>query len=258
VPALAAAVLLAAVSAPPVPATAGERAPRDLVLADATALVPDARLDVRYATADNLTGRPLYPVARCFLLPATAERLGRAAARLRALGLRLVLHDCYRPLAAQRALWAVMPRPGFVADPRTGSNHNRAAAVDLSIEGADGRPVALPTGYDAFVPEARAGATRGVSQEARRNRDLLRSAMEAEGFRVNPAEWWHYDAPEARGAEVLDVPLDRVPVAGAEARPAASGGTRPAAPPAPAHGLAREPAPPAPAGAAARHGGTTP
>jgi D-alanyl-D-alanine dipeptidase len=31
--------------------------------------------------------------------------------------------------------------------------------------------------------------------------------MEAEGFRVNRMEWWHFDAPEARGAPVLDVPL---------------------------------------------------
>lgn len=179
-------------------------------LADAAARLPDARLDVRYATAANVTGRPLYPEARCLLLPGVADRLVRAAARLRAQGYRVVLHDCYRPLSAQRALWRAMPRIGFVADPRTGSNHNRGAAVDLSMERADGTPVALPTGYDAFVPQARAGAVAGVSPEARRHRDLLRRAMEAEGFRVNPAEWWHFDAPEAAGAPLLDVPFDAV------------------------------------------------
>ncbi|HET9552184.1 MAG TPA: M15 family metallopeptidase [Anaeromyxobacteraceae bacterium] len=179
-------------------------------LADAAARLADARLDVRYATAENVTGRPLYPQARCLLLPPVAARLERAAARLRAEGYRVVLHDCYRPLSVQRALWRAMPKVGFVADPRTGSNHNRGAAVDLSIERTDGTPVPLPTPYDAFVPQARAGATAGVSPEVRRHRDLLRRAMEAEGFRVNPAEWWHFDAPEAAGAPLLDVPLDAV------------------------------------------------
>jgi len=190
-------------------------------LVDAAAAIPDARLDVRYATADNLTGRPLYPHARCLLLPAVAARLTRAAAALRARGYRLVLHDCYRPLSAQRALWAVAPRPGFVADPaRGGSLHNRGAAVDLSLERLDGTPVALPTPFDAFVPAARAGAgqAQGVSPEARRHRDALRAAMEGAGFRVNPAEWWHYDAPEARGAPLLDVAITAAPEPAAGAR----------------------------------------
>ena len=94
----AAAILAALAAAPP--------------LVDAHALDPDAILDVRYATADNVTARPLYPVARCLLLPGPAGRLQRAAARLRAQGFRLVLHDCYRPLSVQRALWAVAPSGG--------------------------------------------------------------------------------------------------------------------------------------------------
>ena len=193
---LLAAVLLAA--SPP--------APR---LADAAALIPDARLDVRYATSDNLAGRPLYPAARCLLLPAVAARLQRAAAALRRAGYRLVLHDCYRPRSVQRALWNAAPRPGYVADPRTGSNHNRGAAVDLSLERADGTPVPLPTGYDAFVPaaRARAGAAEGVSPAAQRHRDALRAAMLGAGFTPHPAEWWHFDAPEARGAPLLDLPI---------------------------------------------------
>jgi D-alanyl-D-alanine dipeptidase len=184
-------------------------------LVDAAALLPDALLDVRYATADNLTGRPLYPAARCLLLPGAAARLVRAAARLRAGGFRLVLFDCYRPLSVQRALWAAAPTVGFVADPATGSHHNRGAAVDLSLADAAGRPVEMPTGYDAFEPKARAGATAGISQAALRNRRTLRSAMEAEGFAVNPAEWWHYDAPEWAGAPLLDLPITAAPAAGA-------------------------------------------
>ena len=177
-------------------------------LVDATALVPGAVVDLRYATARNLTGRALYPEgARCLLLRPVALRLSRAAARLARERLRLLLYDCYRPLAVQRELWLRFPRPGFVADPAKGSNHNRAAAVDVGLAAADGAEVELPTAFDAFEPRARAGATAGISEAARRHRDLLRRAMEAAGFRVNRMEWWHFDAPEARGAPVLDVPL---------------------------------------------------
>lgn len=177
-------------------------------LVDAGARLPDAVLDIRYATAANLTGRPLYPVARCLLLPDVADRLTRAAAELRRRGFRLVLFDCYRPLSVQRELWKAMPKRGFVADPATGSHHNRAAAVDLSLADQAGTPVEMPTGFDAFEPRARAWATQGVTPAARRHRDTLREAMTAAGFTVNPVEWWHFDAPGAAARPLLDLPLD--------------------------------------------------
>jgi zinc D-Ala-D-Ala dipeptidase len=203
---------LVAAALVPLVLAAGARAaepragPPDLV--DVARVVPDAVLDLRYATEQNFVGEPLYPAgARCLLLRPVAERLARGAARLREQGFRLRLYDCYRPLAVQRELWRRFPRPGFVADPAKGSNHNRAAAVDVGLVAADGAEVELPTDFDAFEPRARAGAIEGVSPRARRHRDLLRAALEAEGFRVNRMEWWHFDAPEAKGAPVLEVPL---------------------------------------------------
>jgi D-alanyl-D-alanine dipeptidase len=190
------------VAASPIPG------PTDAALTDAARVVPDIVIDLRYATPSNFLGRAVYPPdARCLLLRPVAERLARAAHRLRSRGLRLRVYDCYRPLAVQREMWRLVPRKGFVADPAKGSNHNRGAAVDVGLSAADGSEVELPTPFDEFGPRARAGATAGVSAAARRNRDLLRAAMEAEGFRVNRSEWWHFDAPEARGAPIRDVPL---------------------------------------------------
>lgn len=177
-------------------------------LVDVAHVVPDAVVDLRYATRDNLVRRPVYPPgARCLLLAPVAARLARVAARLRAEGLRLRLWDCYRPLAVQRALWRALPRPGLVANPATGSHHNRGAAVDVALAAADGGPVPLPTGFDDVGPRARLGAVQGVSPAARENRERLRAAMVAEGFHPNRMEWWHYRAPEARGAPILDAPL---------------------------------------------------
>ncbi len=196
----------AVVIAPLLLALAASTAPTRLV--EVSAEIPDAIVDLRYATPDNVTGRVLYPAgARCLLLRPVAERLARAAARLRAGGLRLRLWDCYRPRSAQWALWRRFPRPGFVADPRKGSNHGRGAAVDLTLAARDGSELEMPTPFDAFEPRARASATNGVSPLARRHRQLLREAMEEAGFRPSRSEWWHFDAPEARRAPVLDVPV---------------------------------------------------
>src|SRR4051812_40611540 len=101
-------------------------------------LIPDAILDVRYATADNLTGRALYPFPAALLRRSAAERLAKAAGALRAEGLRLVVYDAYRPLSVQKALWAAKPDPTFVADPAKGSSHNRGGAVDLGLADAAG------------------------------------------------------------------------------------------------------------------------
>lgn len=199
---LAAASPGAAPAAPP----AAPAAPRpDLV--DVARLLPDAVLDLRYATGDNFLGRPLYPEARCLLLRPAAQRLVRAADRLRRQGFRLVLWDCYRPLSAQREMWRASPRPGYVADPARGSHHNRGAAVDLSLADAGGRPVEMPTPFDAFGPRAHADATEGVPAAARRHRRLLREALEAEGFLVNPREWWHFAARDAWSHPLLDLPI---------------------------------------------------
>jgi len=177
-------------------------------LVDVSRLVPDAVLDLRYATADNFLGRRVYPSARCLLVRPAARRLARAAAALRAKGYRLRLWDCYRPLSIQREMWRIRPDPGYVADPRRGSNHNRGAAVDLTLVGPGGAAVEMPTPFDTFDARAHADATEGVAPAARRNRALLREAMERAGFLVHPNEWWHFATRNARTLPVLDVPLD--------------------------------------------------
>jgi D-alanyl-D-alanine dipeptidase len=199
--------LLAAAALAAAPPGADEATPRpDLV--DVAGLIPDAVLDLPYARSDNFLGRAVYPEARCLLLRPAAERLARAAARLRRLGYRLLLWDCYRPLSVQRELWRAKPRAGYVADPRRGgSHHNRGVAVDLSLAAANGRPVEMPTTFDTFDERAHADAVEGISAAALRHRRLLRQALEAEGFLVNPREWWHFAARDARSHPLLDVPL---------------------------------------------------
>lgn len=190
---------------PAKPAKPAERVERDDDLVDVAAVIPDAVLDIRYATADNFTGKTLYPVARCKLRRAVAARLARAAKALRAQDRRLLLWDCYRPSSIQAELWKRVPDPRYVADPKVGSKHGRGAAVDVALVDKDGAPVPLPTKFDDFTEAAhRDHALRGDGgAEARR----LEAALADAGFKPMPTEWWHFDAPDSAKYALSDEPL---------------------------------------------------
>jgi len=177
---------------------------------DIRTVVPDAIVDLRYATADNFVGVQLYPAdARCLVHESLAPGLATAAAALRAQGSTLVFWDCYRPHAVQVRMFDVVPNPAWVAKPGPYSrSHETGRSVDVTLaEG--GRPVDMGTGFDDFSSRATAYATDGVSAVAQANRARLRTAMAAGGLAVYSGEWWHFDGPGA-GVEraILDVPVN--------------------------------------------------
>jgi len=176
-------------------------------LVEVKSVVPDAVVDLRYATADNFMKKQVYPSdARCLLLERSAKQLKAAADVLREKGFRLRLYDCYRPHHVQFELWKVMPVPGYVAEPKKGSNHNRGGAVDLGLVTLEGNDVEFPSPYDFFGKQAHHSFTGG-SKAALEHRELLRTTMEAAGFKRNPMEWWHYDLPDARRFPLRDEPF---------------------------------------------------
>jgi D-alanyl-D-alanine dipeptidase len=176
-------------------------------LVDVRRAVPGVVVYLPYATRDNITGRAVYPSHTALLRSGTAAKLARAQADLAAAGLGLKVWDAYRPLSVQWALWAAHPRPGFVAHPRAGSNHNRGAAVDVTlIDLQSGRELPMPTPFDEFTPRARRSDPL-MKHEARRNLAVLEAAMKAAGFAPYAAEWWHYDDPDWPRYGLLDTPL---------------------------------------------------
>jgi D-alanyl-D-alanine dipeptidase len=182
----------AALAAAPPPADT-VALPSDLV--ELRSLDSTIRYDVRYAGADNFMGVPFYDTALAFLQRPAAEALVRVHRRLAAEGFGVLIHDAYRPWYVTRMFWDATPDSlkRFVADPAQGSRHNRGAAVDLSLyQRGTGRPVSMPSGYDEFTERAYPDYPGGTDDQ-RRRRDLLRSAMEAEGFTVYQYEWWHFD-----------------------------------------------------------------
>lgn len=177
-------------------------------LVDVAQVDPRIIIDIKYATADNFMGRPLYPANRCLLRESVAQRLVRVQDDLAGRGYGLKVHDGYRPPSVQKLMWEVLPDPRYVADPATGSRHNRGAAVDVTLVDAGGRELPMPSGYDEFTERAHR-TYEGGTTEARRNRDLLIEAMERHGFKGLQSEWWHFDAPGWKRYPVLDVPLEQ-------------------------------------------------
>lgn len=175
------------------PVERGEFLASDLV--ELTTLDPTLRLDVRYASTDNFMQARVYDSARAFLQRPAAEALIRAHQSLAARGYGLLIHDAYRPWYVTKMFWDATPPAQriFVADPAEGSRHNRGCAVDLTLfELSTGAAVEMLGLYDEMSERSYPDYLGGTSLE-RWHRELLREALEAEGFRVYEFEWWHFD-----------------------------------------------------------------
>ena len=178
---------------------------------DILGVVPDAVVDLKYATPDNFVGKPLYPAgARCLVHESLAPGLAKAAEVFRARGATMVFWDCYRPHAVQVELFADTPDPNWVARPGASArSHESGRAVDVTLaDGHYGRLIDMGTGFDDFSPKAKAFAADGVTPEQQANRAWLRDGMGAGGLTVYAGEWWHFDGPGSDvGQPILDVPL---------------------------------------------------
>jgi D-alanyl-D-alanine dipeptidase len=189
------------------------RAFRADTLVEVIRLDSTVKLDIRYATANNFMGRRMYTHARAFLQKPAAEALIRVHRSLLPRGYGLLIFDAYRPWSVTKKFWDETPprKRIYVANPRKGSKHNRGCAVDVTLyDLKTGREVPMPSAFDDFT--ARASIRYGEGSPARRRaRNLLRVAMEAEGFSVNPDEWWHFDYRDWREYRILDIPFDQIP-----------------------------------------------
>ncbi|REJ76088.1 MAG: serine hydrolase [Acidobacteria bacterium] len=175
------------------PVEKGEFRETDLV--ELAKLDPTIKLDVRYATTNNLFNSVFYSQPRAFMQRPAAEAVVRISEKLREKGYGLLVHDAYRPWYVTKVFWDATPEELkiFVADPSQGSRHNRGAAVDLSLyDLKTGEPVRMVGTYDETTDRSYPNYPGGTSLE-RWHRELLRDAMESDGFTVYEAEWWHFD-----------------------------------------------------------------
>jgi zinc D-Ala-D-Ala dipeptidase len=186
------------------PAESGQFRAVDLV--ELTTLDPTIKLDVRYATPNNFLSTPVYTRAAAYLQRPAAEAVVRVHRALASQGYGLLIHDAYRPWWVTKVFWDATPPSlrEFVADPAQGSRHNRGCAVDLTLyDLRTGKAVQMPSVYDEMSPRAYPNYAGGTAAE-REQRDLLRRAMEREGFSVYETEWWHFDFNDWREYPIVN------------------------------------------------------
>jgi D-alanyl-D-alanine dipeptidase len=176
------------------PLEAGAYHPTDLV--ELRSIDTTVLYDIRYASTNNFMGQRFYSLERAYLQRPAAMAAARAHRWLAAFGYGLLVHDAYRPWAVTKMFWDATPdamKEVFVADPSKGSRHNRGCAIDASLcHLSTGRPADMVSGYDEFSERAFPHYPGGTSLQ-RWHRELLKAALEREGFRQYEWEWWHFD-----------------------------------------------------------------
>jgi D-alanyl-D-alanine dipeptidase len=193
---------------PPTPIQASLQADlTDVAAADST-----IRLDIRYATNENFLGSRVYTQARALLQRPAVEALVRSHRWLARFGYGVLVHDAYRPWSITKIFWEATPpaQREFVANPATGSKHNRGCAVDVTLyDLRTGRTAEMPSTYDEFSFRAYADYPGGTSLQ-RWHRTLLRRALEREGFIQEHVEWWHFDYCDWQRYPVLNIPFEGI------------------------------------------------
>jgi zinc D-Ala-D-Ala dipeptidase len=182
-------------------------------LIDLKTLSPGIHLDIRYATANNFTGKRVtgYNAAKCLLHAPAAAALAAVEQGLRSRGYGLLIYDCYRPTAAvadfmrwaadtedQATKSAYYPDldksalvPDYIAEK---SGHSKGATVDVGLLDCRSEPcitVDMGTPFDYFGAMANT-AYPDITDAQKAARTLLTEAMVAQGFVNYPLEWWHF------------------------------------------------------------------
>ncbi|CAB5553255.1 D-alanyl-D-alanine dipeptidase [Citrobacter youngae] len=172
-------------------------------LVDLSVIFPSLHIDLKYATADNITGAPIYQEARCLLHSEAVTALAKSISIAQLAGLSLVVYDAYRPQQAQAILWNACPDPQYVVDVAIGSNHSRGTAIDVTLMDARGNVLDMGAGFDEMHDRSHAWHP-SVPPAAQRNRLLLNAIMFGGGFVGINNEWWHFELPNAARYPLLD------------------------------------------------------
>lgn len=168
------------------------------------------KLDLVYASTDNLTRTVIYQDAVCAIHQDAAPLVRKAAQHAQRAGYTLLIFDAYRPQAAQAKLWEKLQDPMYVIPPEVGSNHTRGTAIDVSlIDNQTGHILNMGTGFDDMSLDSHHDVD-GLPIEAQRNRLILLGIMLHAGFKGIESEWWHYELPEANTYPLIDCDFIRV------------------------------------------------
>lgn len=156
----------------------------------------DFIFEMKYASNDNFLKNKVYECEQCYLRLKTIKNLIEANAEFLTKGYRIKLFDCYRPLDVQKKMWELVPNTNYVANPKTGSIHNRGGAVDITLVDEFGTALDMGTEFDFFGPEA-SHYYQNSTKKVKKNRAFLKEIMLKHHFISFDSEWWHYNLSES-------------------------------------------------------------
>ncbi|MCR5611978.1 MAG: M15 family metallopeptidase [Clostridiales bacterium] len=172
---------------------------------DVRLFIPDIEVFQIFATSNNVCHRPLYESPVPVLRIETVRKLKKAAEKFAADGYRIKLYDAYRPKSVQFQLFDVVKVAAYISNPYNGkaSNHNRAAAIDMTLIGPDGKELSFPTPMHTFEKISYRSSRDQWTEEQRKNVDYMTNVMMSCGFTTIPSEWWHFNDSDAKTFMVL-------------------------------------------------------
>ena len=177
-------------------------------LVDLEKFIPQIKLDIKYATKDNIVGMKVYDKPKAFLRLPAAYALKKIESELNKRGLGLKIFDAYRPYSVTILFYERIKDTDYVASPWQGSRHNRGCAVDVSIiDLKSGRELEMPTKIDDFTLKAHPDY-QDLSDTVKSNRALLLNVMKKYGFSQFPTEWWHFDFSGWANYFLMDLKFD--------------------------------------------------
>ncbi len=182
---------------------------KDLDLVDLHEINPRIVIDMRFASANNFLGRPLYSSPKCFLRRKVAEKLDRIQKQIQRAGLGLKVFDAYRPKSVQKVLWEKLPDSHFFTAPETGAQENRGAAIAVTLVGQGGGELRMPSDFCSFTQKS-LRSTENLPKEVICNRLLLENIMRANGFIPYADAWWLFADADWVNYPVEDIPFEEL------------------------------------------------
>lgn len=203
-------------------------------MVDVRAIVPDLKIWLTFASQDNVFNKVLYPAGACLLQEGTALKLAAANEIFQKDGYQIRLYDGYRPFSVSVFFYEEIRDGRFVANAtKTPSNHNRGAAVDITLERIDtGEQIAMPSFIMTFnissfrtLPDIYAFEEGSEEynkileeypeildfpkrrSEAIKNMNYMTKVMKSCGFTTIKSEWWHFADTDKASFMVLDYDL---------------------------------------------------
>lgn len=182
-------------------------------LIDIRLVVPDVEVYQILGTKENFTGVVQYKRPVPVLQVGTAKKLAAAAKRFAEDGYRIKIYDCYRPKSVQYVMYDLIQNSAYIANPyKSASNHNRAAAVDMTLIGPDGKELSFPTPMHTFKQIVYRSSRNQWTAEQRKNVDYMTNVMLESGFKLINTEWWHFSDTDYPDYIVLDVDMRDIPM----------------------------------------------